>query len=294
MFRFEKTNIHNLKDLSETFHRDKIALAVLAIGIFSVLFAIKDASTYRWFKAIAGMGILSVLFLQKKPTIKPIFWLILLGYHTPLLFKNMYYVANHYFVLLYAMIAIIIFVSSLQNTHRLAFHFRVILAAVMIFGGLHKLLEPSYTNGAFFMYQIDMGVFLQPFKSVFSDWKVATQQNVMIHKQIQLVDPGIMVEKPLLAPVSPLRTIALIFGWGAIIMELTAGVLIALWPKRLFTHFVLTLTIVSVFVFRLETGFLSLLAAMALVLSPNRQFSVAYGLLFILFISFLVSGIGLK
>lgn len=285
---------NNLSRLLSDIHRQKIFLSIYAIAIFSIIFTLKDPSTYPWFKAFASMLCLWFLFTKNNSYLTFWFWLVLLGYHTPLLIKNVYYAANHYFVLVYLVVAILVYLIYQKKDELLTFHMRCILAIVLFLGGLHKLLEPSFVNGSFFMYQINMGVFLKPFASLFSDWSEATVENLKTHKEIQNLIPSENIQHTLKAPVNDLKKISLIFTWGAILMELSAGILIGLFPKKNISHFFLILTILSVFIFRLETGFLSLLAAMGLILSPSKNYSIFYLFLFMLFTAFVVSTIGLK
>jgi hypothetical protein len=194
----------------------------------------------------------------------------------------------------YAIIAILIFLNNKASDERFYFHLRFILAAVLVFGGLQKLLEPSYTNGAFFQYQISMGIFLKPIAAILPEWKQATMQNLQLQKSLQQMNPNVDFTQLLIPPFRSVKTVSLIFSWMSIVMEILAGILIYAFPKKHISHLILIITLFSVFIFRLETGFLSLLAALGIAISPSKRFSATYFLLFILFISLVVSGLGLK
>jgi hypothetical protein len=286
--------MYRFQALATKLYRERYELSIGAAAIFAILFSIKDSATYPWFKAIMASAVVCLFLINRKPHLTMGFWVLLLAYHIPLLSKNMYHAANHYFVLVYMMMAILIFLYSSFHKERYRFHIRWILSCILLFGGIHKLLEPTYINGSFFMYQINMGVFLKPFANAIPEWKEAILQNVKFHRELQKSPPGIPLEFALIPPANPLRSIGLIFGWGAIIMEIGAGALVALIPQKKITHIFVATTILSVFLFRFETGFLSLLAAMGLALSPSRHFATLYFLLYLVFIGFVLSGLGLK
>jgi hypothetical protein len=80
----------------------------------------------------------------------------------------------------------------------------------------------------------------------------------------------------------------------AIIMEALAGVTIFRKPQNFFSHLLLIGMIISIFFFRLETGFLALLSTMGLLLSPSKKTNYIYLVLIMIFLILMATGLGLR
>jgi hypothetical protein len=108
------------------------------------------------------------------------------------------------------------------------------------------------------------------------------------------LDPAADSGVALKAPTPQISLVAKALSWLAIVMEAMAGMLLLIKRNHAVSHILLILTIISVFIFRPETGFLSLLATMGLLLAPRNFYRVIYLILVAFFTLMMATGLGLR
>ena len=265
-----------------------------AICLNAFVYIIMHPATILWPKVPVIFSLL-VVFFHPPALKKPIVWMVLLAYFLFFLVRGYYVVANHHFVFVYVITAIILYtIFPKDNTSRLRFHVRWLLALILVLSALHKLLSPTYMDGSFFLFQFDMGIFLKPFKLLSADWQQSVKYNLAAYHKIRQAIPGDEISLQLKSPVKNAWLLAKCSSWLAVLAEFLAGSLIFLKPTSRLSHFVLLLTIAGIFLFRLETGFLSLLAAMGLLICPTGYQRFIYLGLILLFISMMAVQLGLR
>jgi hypothetical protein len=246
-----------------------------------------------WFKPLFYFTIFCFVLLKGKDMHNAWLWGIISLFFTSHLISKYYYVANHHFVITYMAWAITLyFLFPHNNEKRLRFHFVAMLAIILFFSALHKALSASFTNGIYFLYEMNLGHFFKPMKVLSNDWGNAVENNKNIYSAFMRKTPVPEQFTSMQEVVAGAEKIAKIGSILAILMEFAAAAAIWLKPSDKSTHALLLLTIISIFLLRLETGFLALLSLMCLYLSPTNVFRVIYLLLMIIFATFMVTGLG--
>lgn len=235
------------------------------------------------------------LLALKKPLFHPIFWCVFLLFFISYLFRYFYYAGNHHFVSIYLCLAILLYtIPKVKQEGRLQFHTSFILFSALFFGAMHKLFSPEYTSGSYFQLQMELGNFLKPLNWFSSSWESSIQLNKTLYANWLSLDPGAGPNVILISPTPHITLLAKALSWSAIVLEALSGILILVKRNHLVSHLLLITTIIAVFVFTPETGFLSLLAAMGLLLAPNKSFRFIYVFLIAVFCLLMATGIGLR
>jgi hypothetical protein len=259
------------------------------------IYAFKDPISIAWLKVSFFTILLLQFLLLHKTIFQPIFWLTVLSYFSCQLFIGYSWAANHHFVAVYLTLAICIFTSSSGfNVKVLSFHIRFLLAAILLLSALHKLLSAEYINGAFMQMQLDFGIFLKPVKLISQNWQLYKEENLAAYREIIKTDPNTAPAYFLKHPIGTTPLLAKLGSWFSIFMEALAGIFIYSFSQKKISHLFLLTTILGVFFFRLETGFLSLLAVMGFWLAPNNFFKISYLILITIFSIMIISGLGFR
>jgi hypothetical protein len=263
--------------------------------IILALYNIKEPVSVTYLKLPVAIGILTAMFFLQKPFHHPVFWGLWLGYFSILPFINFFSAANHHFVACYLLLAIIQYTLTSENKdHILRFHLRFILMSVLVISALHKLLSPSYTNGAFFQFEMYMDVFLKPMKVLVPGWETAIQENLAAFRQLKIQNPNTAEAMQLKEPIRYASAIAKAGSWLSIIFEAAAGIAIFFKSHNRFSHLLLLATVAGVLFFRLESGFLAIISCMALALAPSNGWKNIWLFCFVILAAMVATGAGLR
>ncbi|MCU0404748.1 MAG: hypothetical protein MUE99_09395 [Chitinophagaceae bacterium] len=247
-----------------------------------------------WVKMFVLLFSLIIYFIYQKPLLSRFFWIFWLLYFLNYLFFYYPIAANHHFTGAYLSAAIIIFLlNGDENERILQFHIRFMVAAILIASALHKALSPTFISGEYFQLETSTGEFLKPIKNLFSSWKNAADYNASQLNDLFSVPPDGVRIYAMMYPFNGLNAFAKVSSFMAIFIETLAGILIFRNPHKKSSHLIYSLMIAGVFVFRLETGFLSMLCAMGILLAPNIFYRNIYLIMMSLFLALMASGIGL-
>lgn len=283
--------INYLKDTPGSTY--KLFLHGLLLIILVYLF--KQSVVIFWLKPTLLIIGFSLWLLKRNLAANPLFWGILLLYFFITLGHNYYLVANHHFVVCYVLTAVILHqITNLKSESYLHFHVRFLLLTILVLGALQKLLSPAYVSGAFFQLEMDMNYFLQPLDLILPEWQETTTGNKDLYKTLMKTNPNEYLDAQLKYPLPHSTLLATSLGWIAIIMEAMAGIIIFRKPHHLWSHLLFLGMIGGIFLFRMETGFLAMLATMGLLLSPSQKISFIYLSLILIFSVFMATELGLR
>jgi hypothetical protein len=271
----------------------KLFLHGLLLLVLVYLF--KQSVVLFWLKPTVLIIGFSVWLFNRNLAANPLFWSVWFLYFCITLGRNYYLVANHHFVVCYVLAAVILHqITNLKNESYLHFHVRFILLTILMFGALQKLLSPAYISGAFFQLEMDMNYFLQPLNFIVPEWPEITKSNKDLYKKLMATNPNEYSDIQLKYPIDHSILLAKSVGWIAIIMEAITGVAIFWKHQRILSHVLFIGTLGGIFFFRLETGFLTLLATMGLLLSPTPKISMVYITIILIFSVLMATELGLR
>lgn len=263
--------------------------------IILALYNIKEPVSATYLKLPVAIGILSAFFFLQKPLYHPGFWGLWLVYFSILPLINFFGAANHHFVAIYLLIAIIQYtLKAGDNDQILRFHLRFILMSVLVISALHKLLSPAYTSGAFFQFEMYMDVFLKPLKLIVPGWENAIQENLVAFERFNLQYPGNIEAIQLTEPIRHSSAIAKAASWMSIILEAAAGIAIFFKSNNRLSHLLLLATVAGVLFFRMESGFLAILSCMGLALAPSKGWKNTWLFCFSVLAAMVATGAGLR
>lgn len=261
--------------------------------LITALYILRQQNLGIGIKPLFYFFIFSFVLIKGKDAHGIWLWGIISLFLTSHLITKYYYVANHHFVITYMTWAVSLYFLFPENSEkRLRIHFITILGIILFLGALQKALSNSFTNGSFFLFEMNLGHFFKPLKLMIYEWGNAVESNKNIYIDFMRKKPEPNQFAAMKEVVSGSEKIAKAGSVFAIIIEFSAAAFIWIKPNEKATHILLTITILSIFFLRLETGFLALLSLMGLYLSPTNVFSVIYLLLIIIFATFMVTGLG--
>ena len=199
--------------------------------------------------------------------------------------------ANHHFLLIYLSGVFLIY-SYTKNALELKRSVRFLIAIVLVFASVQKLISSEYITGDFVYYMINTGRFFKQFL-----WLVPEiQQNVELNNHniamLESTHPNQLSKVTIVEVIPYAKTVSVVLAWLSIVLELTGGLLILMKPDRKLTHIIFISKLAGIFVLRLETCFLSILALSGYILTSQKKYQSVYLLLYVFFISLTLSGIG--
>jgi hypothetical protein len=271
-----------------------VQLFLQCTAMLILLYIAKHPFPNTVLKFVFFAGMLSIFIFSANPLSSLKTWTLFLIYILFFLITKFLWVANHHFVAAYMIIAILMYLSTTDHQEvRLRFHIRFMLGAVLAISAFHKILSPTFMNGTFFLYEMEMHHFLKPLKWAMPGWESAVRQNNKLLNDLIQTNPNTLTAVPLIKPVSNIYSIATSATWLAVFLEVLAGIAVWIWPQKKATHVILLATLAGVFFMRFETGFLSLLATMGLLLAPGKNFRLVYVTCIIIFAAMIITGIGI-
>jgi hypothetical protein len=222
------------------------------------------------------------------------FWLVILGLLLPRLYTNILFVGNHYFVMVYIVMLFAIITAYKSNSEEvLAHNAKVILILIMSFAVLQKLLTPDYLNGNSIAFLAYTGNALKYVFYFFTENKSIFQENASkmaeLHQYSIEENPRIQLQ-PIFKSFPQL---IIWFSYLTLIGEILF--IVALFIKKQWLkHGFIVLFLLSVFVTREETGFLSILTILMLmqVGKQDNYYRAIYLSVFIFFLSTIIVGVG--
>ncbi len=225
---------------------------------------------------------------------KTYFWLIILGLLLPRLYSNILFVGNHYFVMVYLVLLLMIVTSYKTNTDKvLAHNAKVILTLIMSFAVLQKLITPDYLKGNSIAMLAFTGNALKYVFYFNEEFGQVFQENTSTMAELPQFAYSENPRLKLQSPFKHFPQLIIWFSYFTVIAEIlfiTALYLKKQWLKHGFIVFFL----LSVLITREETGFLSILCILMIMLVGNQKsyYRAAYVATFILCMSFIIVGKG--
>ncbi len=225
--------------------------------------------------------ILLFVFIDKSYFQKPLFWGSVILLLIPHLFVNYFSAANHFFITIY--ILIILCISSIfknDQEHILRLNAKYILAVLMIFAVIQKLISEEFMSGQTIGY---MGYTGQLFKLptwFFPEIKDAVGFN---HQQINKEILDLPVTFSLKQPFPYFKEFSLLFTYITIFAEIIFAALLFVKSEFLKNSF-FALFVFALILTRQETGFILLVSILLMMQLKDKSalFKTIYFGLFIL------------
>ena len=270
---------------------NKNDLGLHLLFIFMIIYIVSTGGDHlrtKLFLIFAGLSLV-VLFVKK--ITQPLLWYVFLTIILSDLLWDYFGRANHHFLMIYITILVIIFLQN-SNEKDLFVNIKLLMAIVLLFSGIQKLLSPQFISGDYFYYMINSGKFFKPFLHFNQDvYDTIIFNNAQI-SELSKLNPHQSNTVKLQNIIPHLDVISQVYAWFSIAMEVITGIMILWKPKLVFTHILFILLILGIFFTRLENGFMALLAICGIWLTSNYIFRAVYMLLTIVFLSLMITKIG--
>lgn len=270
---------------------DKSTLGIHLLFILLLVYVVSTGDNHRGIKLPALIiGISFIVFFVKQIT-QPLLWYLFLVILLIDLICDYFVRANHHFLSIYVTLVVIIF---LHNDHIEFFttNIKLLVVIVLLFSGIQKLLSPQFVSGDFTYYMINTGYFFKPILYLDHDIYDTVLNNKRQLLELKQTNPNEMGSIKLKNVFPNIAAISRIFAWFTIAVEIIAGLLILWKPRHIGTHFIFIMLILGIFLTRLETGFLALLAISGIWLTNNIWIRATYALLAIVFLSLMITQFG--
>jgi len=261
----------------------KIEITAKCLLLFLLLYSTKLNALYL----IAILFIVIITAIVRTDYFKDSkFWILTICLFIPNFIFQYYLVANHYFVMFYMLLVFLLasyFYSDTDNIIRI--NAKWILAFMMIFAVIHKLLSHQFISGesiGFLMY------FGQLFKLFF---ELFHQNNEILADNSQAINAGISTLSPTLPN---LELFSKYFAYVTILVELIFAILLFVKNtafKNWFFLGFLSLLILT----REENGFIALLCILLMMQLKDQDsyiFRTLYLALYVLSVSLVIVGWG--
>ena len=174
--------------------------------------------------------------------------------------------ANHTYVFVYISLAFALASGSDSSEQEMILenNARNIFLVVMLFAVLQKAITPGYLDGTINAFWMSVGGYGQLLDSVSDRWHSAVVHNdIMMDKYYN--ETTMRVDAiSLVKPIDNLRFWGVLLAFFVLSVELVVALIFVFSKSNLLKHTAVILFVISVFVFRQETGFLSLLCVIGL------------------------------
>lgn len=282
-----KLNWNHIKEVLS----DKPTVGLNLLFIFLVAYITLTGGDHRKIKlflVFAGLFLVA-LFIRK--ITQPLLWYIFLTILVSDLICDYFVRANHHFLLIYLTVLIIIFLQN-SKLDDIISNIKLLLFIVLLFSSIQKLLSPQFISGDFYYYMINTGSFFKPllyFNQEMNDIVLANKAQIAELGKLNPNDSNVVK----LQNVFPNQdTMCRVYAWFSIFMELITGILILWKPKHIFTHVLFILLILGIFLTRLESGFMALLAISGIWLTDHFKIRAIYVILTVVMLSIMITRIG--
>jgi hypothetical protein len=251
----------------------EISTQLLLILLGAYIFILSESYAI-WKIVIILLGSLSWLFFRNK-TKHPVIWIVVLGLLVLDLYDSYFWVANHHFMLIFVVLAVILFKYHKQSEVLLK-NIQILLIIVVATSALQKLFSSQFMSGDFYYYMINRGSFFSVFIQSVPELSEIANSNKESLVNLQSTDPN-TGETIVLKNMFPnLGLICLIYAWITVALEFIVAIAILWKPKSKWTHLFLILMILGILFTRLETGFMALLGICGVFLCQHLKLRVLY------------------
>nr|WP_321234276.1 hypothetical protein [uncultured Psychroserpens sp.] len=234
---------------------------------------------------------LLIWFLTCKKIKHPIIWITFFVLLFIDICYSYFWVANHHFMLMFMVLAIIFF--NYHKRHEVLLkNVQILLFIVVITSVFQKLMSTQFMNGNFYYYMMNRGSIFGVFFNFLPENLELIKSNSESISVLHDTNPN-NAESILLKDVfSNLGLISLIFAWTTVVVEFIVAITILWKPRSNGTHLFLTMMILGILCTRLETGFMALLAICGIFLCSNFKLKLLYIIIVIGCIALMVTKLG--
>ena len=181
--------------------------------------------------------------------------------------------ANHTYV--YAYLCLVLFLvlrnAPAERTSLLTRNTLYLFNAIMLLAVIQKAITPGYLDGTINAFWLATGGYCEPIYIFFDSWSAVVEHNNAVLNTYYNENPYQTDQIALQAPVSSLRMWGILFSAGILAGEVIVPAIFTWSKSQVFKHTTVLLFLAGVFLTRQETGFLSLLAIMALTHCPPEH-----------------------
>lgn len=280
----------NLNHIKETLS-DKRNLGLHAFFTLMVIYAILTGGDHRKVKLFLLVIGLSLVILFVKKISHPILWYVFMALLINDLIFDYFVRANHHFFLMYLTAVFIIYLHN-NRLEDFETNIKLLLAIVLFFSGLQKMLSPQFTSGDYYYYMINIGSFFKPLLYFSPEINDIMSSNRAEIAKLQISDPN-SSQYITLQNVIPYQDIfSRVYAWVSIVSELVGAILILWKPKHIVTQCFFVMIILGIFFTRLESGFLATLAISGIWLTDSYKFRAIYTGLTVIFFALIITKLG--
>lgn len=188
--------------------------------------------------------------------------------------------ANHSYVYMYLSLALMcVFLNRPADRLRvLRVNTLLLIAVVMLFAVVQKVLTPGYLDGSLNAFRLANGDCFRPVYSMVHHWGHTVELNDAALNQYYNVRSESTGQLHIQSPVEHLRFWSLVFTYAVLAAEILVPIVFAFGKNPVLKHGAMLLFVPLVFLARQESGFLSLLCIMAMAhcASDQKRLRAAY------------------
>lgn len=275
------------------YHTISFSVAILSVFLFHEL---KNNELGIIAYLICFCVLAGICFIPKF-IFKPIFWILATGLLSIALYFEVYQAANHHWVLAYLCIILGISLSFSKidiQEKVLRDNAKILLWVIMFFAGFQKLLSNNYCSGSYFTYMFLTDSFFQPIIELIPEVKDIFAHNIKSISKLNSIDPNTGTAIRLLAPPIWVSISARIFAFIVLLGEIMFPFLYFLNRNPKLRNLSLILLIWGIFLTRLETGFLSIVAILGYAHCPTELYKIrlTYLVSILFFFVLIIFGVG--
>jgi hypothetical protein len=271
---------------------DRTALGLHLLFLFMAVYIILTGGDHRKIKLFLVFSGLFLIALFVKKITQPLLWYIFLTILISDLICDYFVRANHHFLMIYVTILVIIFLHN-AKLEDLIGNIKLLLVIVLLISGIQKLFSPQFMSGDFYYYMINTGNFFKPILYFNQEMTEIVSSNKAQIASLGNSNPNDLNTITLQNIAPNLDIISRVYAWFSIGMELITGLFLLWKPKHIFTHILFILVILGIFITRLESGFIALLAICGIWLTDNYKLRAIYVVLTLVMFSLIITRIGL-
>jgi hypothetical protein len=204
------------------------------------------------------------------------------------LFYAYFWLANHHFMLLFMVLAVILYAYHKRNDI-LEKNIQILLFIVLVMSAFQKVFSSQFMSGDFYYFMANRGYLFNIFISFSPESLAVLKSNSQSVAELQATDPNlgqIIVLKDLFPNTDKF---SLIYAWITVVVEFLVAAAILWKPKSTWTHILFIMLILGILCARLETGFMALLGICGIFLCRNSKLRLFYVLIVIGCIAFIVT-----
>jgi len=269
---------------------DKLLLITL-LFIFNVVYIFSTNSLNKPLYKIVFIfiGLALILFSEKKVVNNLYIWCVFFVILSFDLLTNYLKEANHHFLLTYVTLVVILYLKGIYNYQILTKNIKYFAIIVVGFAALQKLATREFISGEYYYYMTNVGGFFRPLLKYMNGVSEIVHSNGTDIVNLREVDPNDFSKINIQSIHPEIKSISVFFSWVTILFEFLIAIALLVKPKHVITHIFFILFIIGVFLIRLETGFLSILAISGFSLTSNSKIKIVYILLTLFFLALMIT-----